>query len=282
MEPARRFVFNGHASALGGQLYKVRNKPAALVIEVDGASALGPTGGRSVATIPGREYADVVRFGGGRTRAEGLFDDPKKAFAVGSKGVQDELTSSTRVSAELHDLQIGRDPVVTIGLLRASLSGRSPDGSGEPSVVPDKDTTIEGVKVGDFGLTVTLNLRPFQKYDTRSKLVAAIDDTRQVKLLDRQLLMRGAAGARKSRLRLENRNLIYGTIVREIHWTRKPYPGAEIEGHGVTIPNFGRIVFGEIIITAESRRLTMARFQLGSPDDGYGDGADVGCNGSWA
>jgi len=34
------------------------------------------------------------------------------------------------------------------------------------------------------------------------------------------------------------------------------------------VPDFGKIYFGEMFIKGDSRRLTMVRFQLGSPDGG--------------
>jgi hypothetical protein len=58
------------------------------------------------------------------------------------------------------------------------------------------------------------------------------------------------------------------TIVKNISWDGTPHPTATIEGHVVRVPNFGRIYFGELFITAQSRRLIMVRLQLGSPDGG--------------
>ena len=56
--------------------------------------------------------------------------------------------------------------------------------------------------------------------------------------------------------------------MQEIRWDGAPHPTATIHGHVVHVPDFGKIYFGEMFITGDSRRLTMVRFQLGSPDGG--------------
>ena len=61
---------------------------------------------------------------------------------------------------------------------------------------------------------------------------------------------------------------VRSTIVQKIEWDGPKHPKAEIHGHVVVVPDFGKIYFGEMFIAAHSRRLTMVRFQLGSPDGG--------------
>ena len=46
------------------------------------------------------------------------------------------------------------------------------------------------------------------------------------------------------------------------------------------VPNFGRIYFGEMFISGDSRRLTMVRFQLGSDDGGEVTAAEGETNGT--
>jgi hypothetical protein len=75
---------------------------------------------------------------------------------------------------------------------------------------------------------------------------------------------------------------MHGTIVKSIKWAGKPYPGATIDGHVVTVPEFGRIFFGEVAVAKMSRRLTMLRFEFGSPFGGDAAIGDVQDNGSWS
>ncbi|HEX5107494.1 MAG TPA: hypothetical protein VFV95_03575 [Vicinamibacterales bacterium] len=284
MQLTRHFRFKGYASALSGLLYV----PRTTVIDLDcGSCALGVTGGRARAEVKSKSFGDAVRIASAATFAEGLFDDEKRARAVVShKGRQDELTTTTTVGADVREMSVGNNegPFLTVKRLRATLVSRSPDGSGEPRIVPAKETAIEGVAVDEYGLTITLNLPFFQTNDTRSKLMAAADDRKLSKAHRKSLAMdttvEGQPAEGPARL-ISSQDVLYTTIVREIKWTGKPFPGARIDEHTVIVPEFGRIFFGELLISAAERRLTMVRCELGSPLRGYVGGGDVGSNGSW-
>jgi len=276
----RRFVFRGNASAIAGQIFR----PKTIIVDVGcGASSLGVSGGRSQAQINGKAFDDIIKFGSAFTLAEGLFDDAKQAAAVTDhKGRQSDLTSTTTVTAETREVSVGVRPVVMLKRVRGTLVSRAPQGSGEPSIAPARDTTIQGVDIGGYGLAVDLNVGFFQKYDTRSKVLAAADDQ---KVLQKNAthFVAGALveGQRSGRGLIQRHGVLYTTIVRELRWEKKPYPGAKIDGHSVIVPDFGTVYFGELFIHSSERRLTMVRFELGSPIGGYADIGDVGSNGSY-
>jgi len=279
MDLTRRFVFRGSASAVAGQIYR----PKTIIVDVTGASALGVSGGRSQAQIPGRSFGDVIKFGSGYTLAEGLFDDPRQAAAVTDhKGRQSELTATTTVTGEAREISVGIKPVVTIKRVRGTLISRSARaGSGEPSIVPRRDTTIQGVLVAGHALTVNLNIGLFQKYDTLSKVRAAADDPKCMRGYGAQFASGATVeGQRPDRGALISRDgVIYATIVKELKWEGKPPGNARIDGHTVVVKDFGTVYFGELLIGKEERRLTMVRFELGSPVGGYCDFVDIGSNG---
>jgi hypothetical protein len=278
MDLTRRFVFRGNASAIAGQIFR----PKTIIVDVGcGASSLGVSGGRSQSQVTGKSFGDVIKFGSAFTLAEGLFDDQKRAAAVTDhKGKQSDLDSTTTVTAETREVSVGVKPIVAIKRVRGTLVSRAPRGSGEPSIVPARDTTIQGVDIGGFGLTVDLNVSFFQKYDTRSKVLAAADDP---KIFERNAthFVAGATveGQRSGRGLVQRYGVLYTTIVRELRWEKKPYPGAKIDGHSVIVPDFGTVYFGELLVHSSERRLTMARFELGSPEGGYADVGDVTSNG---
>jgi len=281
MDLTRRFVFRGNASAIAGQLYR----PKTIIVDVNGgASSLGVSGGRSQSKIDGASFGDIIKFGSAFTLAEGLFDDEKQAAAVTDhKGRQSQLTTTTTVTAETREISVGIKPVVTIKRVRGTLVSRSSvAGSGEPSIAPARDTTIQGVMVAGNALTVNLNIGLFQKYDTRSKVMAAADDLKSFKSYGSQFVI-GATieGVAPERPTLVSRDgVIYATIVKELKWEGKPPSNARIDGHSVIVKDFGTVYFGELLIDKEERRLTMVRFELGSPVGGYCDFVDVGSNGS--
>src|SRR5262245_54328441 len=180
MDLTRRFVFRGNASAIAGQIFR----PKTIIVDVaGGASSLGVSGGRSQSQIKGNSFGDIIKFGSAFTLAEGLFDDEKRAAAVTDhKGRQSELTSTTTVTADTREVSVGVKTLVTIKRVRGTLVSRSPvAGSGEPSITPARDTTIQGVVIAGHALAVNLNVGFFQKYDTRSKVLAAADDPKSFK-----------------------------------------------------------------------------------------------------
>jgi len=279
MELTRQFFFRGNASALSGQIYR----PKKVIVDMEGASSLGVSGGRSQAKIPGRAFDEVIRFGSAMTLAEGLYDDERLARAVTShKAEPQTLNATTNVVAELQDLSVGRQIVFKAERIRAALVSQSPQGSGEPSIAPAKGVAIQGVNIGGFGLDIVLNAPLFQKYDTRSKVAAAADDPKVMSKFGAHFCLNATIKGQARRPGLVVRNgIIYTTIVQSIKWTGKAFPGATIDGHIVTVPDFGRILFGELLIAGSERRLTMVRFELGSEWGGWADGGGVDTNGSF-
>jgi len=281
MELRRRFIFRGNAAAIGGRIVR----PTDLVIDSSTASSLTVAGGRSRAKAGATRFGQWISFGGATTSAEGLFDDVKQQIEVTHGRVaEDTLTTSTRVNADVTSLSVGDKPKLTIKHLHASLISRSPAASGEPAIGVGNDTTIEGAAVDGFGLTVTLAIPLFQRYDTQAKLLTAADDPQFIKRSGGHLLMKAPGKSKAAPLAstLQTYPTVYATIVRSIKWTDKPYPGATIEQHVVTVPNFGKIFFGELLVSGQSRRLTMLRLELGSPIGGAVACAEVENNGAWS
>jgi hypothetical protein len=282
MDLTRRFVFRGNASAIAGQIFR----PKTIIVDVNcGGSSLGVSGGRSQAQISGKSFGDIIKFGSAFTLAEGLFDDEKRAAAVTDhQGRQSQLSATTTVTAETRELSVGIKPAVTIKRLRGTLVSKSPTAaSGEPSIAPARDTTIQGVTIAGNALTVVLNLGFFQKYDTRSKVLAAADDP---KCFDGYAnhFVKGATvegqPVRSGGL-VSRDGIIYATIVKELKWEGKPPNNARIDGHSVIVKDFGTVYFGELLIRRSERRLTMVRFELGSPIGGYADSGDVVVSGDY-
>lgn len=290
MEFTRRFLFHGNAAAIGGRIVRHRtSKPIDLVIESTCESSLMPVGGRSHSTVNGKSYEGLVSFGAASTLAEGLFDNHRKAVQASyGRLPEDSMVATTRVSAEIHDVVVGTGPTLKVKLLRATLHSLSPLGSGQPSIRPiyaRKQTAIEAVFIDGHELVVDLNLPIFTKFDTQAKLLAAVDDPGFVKLHGHALFMRSGVDRRSpppaGRL-VKSHQQIHGTIVAKLKWRGRPFPGAHIDHNSVKIPRFGRIYFGEILISDRARRLTMMRVKLGSPIGGDLAFASTEPNGEWS
>jgi len=281
MELGRRFIFRGNAAAFGGRIVR----PDDIVLEMPGASSLPVTGGRSVSRIGRTQFKEFVSFDSAATFAEGLFDDRQAAIALSNHAVQeDALTTSTRVQAEIRKLVVGSKQRLTVERLAAELRAKSPAGSGEPRIIIG-DVMVEGVAIDGFKLRVELERGVFQRHDTHAKLLTAADDPDFVRRHGKHLFMtthfEGRPAPPPGRL-VPGCDTIYATIVRAIDWDGPPDPAAQIDHHSVVVKDFGKIFFGEILITSSSRRLTMMRLELGSDDGGTASGPDVDINGSWS
>ena len=282
MDLRRRFIFHGNAAAIGGRLVR----PTDVMIDSPVSSSLTVVGGRSQSEAGPTRFGEWVSFGSASTFAEGVFDDLKQQIEFSYHRVeQDTLTMTTRVRASVTELSVDETPKLTIKRVHAAITSTSPEGSGEPSIAIDKETTIEGAAIDGFPLVVELALPVFQRCDTRSKLLTAADDPEFVRTSGSCLFMTSPVGgvpAPPAGRLLRGNGTIYGTIVKSITWSAQPFQGATIDNNVVTVPNFGKIFFGELLITDHSRRLTMVRMELGSPSGGEVAVAEVDSNGTWS
>ena len=282
MELKRRFIFHGHAVAIGGRIFR----PEDVILDPRCASALAVTGGRTSSSLKAMRFGKYVRFASAETLAEGLFDKPKQVEALRSKSVGLEtLSTTTTVRAEVQGLVVGTDVLLQVKRVRGSLISKSPAAAdGETAIKLGNDTSIDGVTVGEHKLTIELNKTLFQEHDTFSKLKRAAGDSKFAQEHAVSLLGKATAVAGQPRGNglIEVRGTCYGTIVKSIRWRGKPYPGATIDEHTVHVPEFGRIYFGEILIKNDARRLTMMRLELGSPAGGDSAAGEVEDNGGWS
>jgi hypothetical protein len=283
MEYRRRQIFSAHASAFGGHIIR----PKDIVLEAPSASALTVVGGRSVGRIPATEFGDFFKIRSASTFAEGLFDDRKAFLALTNHQVEEQtLTATTRVRAEVNGLVIGDEPRLTIRKLRAALTGTTPLGSGQPSIRVDQDVVIEGVAIDKYRLIVELQPTTFQRLDTQAKLLVAADDPAFLTSGGDAVFLRTPidgqpAPPRTGRLIESSNGTIYATVVKSIKWDGKPFPDSEIDGNIVIVPEFGRIYFGELLISTHTRSLTMVRVTLGSHVGGYAAAGGVEDNIIW-
>jgi hypothetical protein len=194
------------------------------------------------------------------------------------------LTTTTRVAAEVRGVAVGLTPQLTAARVYAEMHSKSPGGSGETPIGVGPGTTIEGLAIDGHRLVVEFNTQVFERYNTRAKLLAAADDPHFVKEFGDQLHMHAGFEGRA----VPPGGLIVGceyvhaTIVRRVRWDGDPFPGSQIDQNLVVVPGVGRLYFGELLITATSRRLTMIRMELGSPAGGFVACATIENDGGWS
>lgn len=282
----RRFVFHGSACALSGRVY--RPLEIAGVIESPASSAISASGGLSRATLAKRKrIAPWLTVGSAETRAEGNFDNLKQAIEMTHHRVrEDSLTTTTRVAAGIAGLEIKlADPHpdhehdrpehrrchLTIAALKASLVSTNPTDAGGPPIRLGKETTVSGLAIDGYPVKVVLNHKLFQEASTYARFAEHARGSRSPAADGEAFFANVPASG----------GTIETTIVSELRWAKRRHPTATIEKHVITVPNFGKIHVGEMLISAEARRLTILRLVFGSHTGFHVSFGDVHTDGSW-
>jgi hypothetical protein len=187
----------------------------------------------------------------------------------------DAAPTETRVKSEVKGLVIlGR---VHVGRAAVGLISRSPKDKNQPEIHLEGNA-LEGVRIDDARLVVTLDEEFYRVCNTKKRLAEAHAEGLPSDRAHLLLPLDGSAGPATTFP--EANGTVKCTIVKEIQWDGPPHKTATIHGHVVRVPGFGKIYFGELYVTGESRRLTMVRFQLGSDDGGEVVAAEGETNGA--
>ena len=267
----RRYIFRGHASGVSAHI----RRPEDRLLPVQGCSSLPVTGGLSESNLGPQSLDKWVSFDAVSTSAHGDYVDAAVGVATTTGEVAfDAAPTETRVKSEVHGLAIlGR---VHVAHAAMGLTSQSAVGQEQP-VIRLEGNILEGVRIDDARLAITLAEDFYCECDTKDKLAAHHAAGLAPQHAGLLLPLDGTAGPATTFP--EAKGTVKCTIVRQIAWDGDPHPTATIHGHVVHVPNFGKIYFGEMFITGESRRLTMVRFQLGSDDGGEVTAAEGESNG---
>jgi hypothetical protein len=85
-----------------------------------------------------------------------------------------------------------------------------------------------------------------------------------------------AALKKSGRMAEESNGVILCSLAKSV---KVDCPGVDVHGHVITIPHFGKIYVGEVLAEPGYKRLSMLRFQLGSPQEGLLTVAEAASNG---
>jgi esterase/lipase superfamily enzyme len=158
---------------------------------------------------------------------------------------QEELLSTTKV--RLSDVVVaGR---LRVGRLEAgflSLRKGSELIAFRPYEIAYEDITLDGRRI-------LVDLEP--------TLIAASETFSAFERAHRRV-PRKSSDARLRNARVAEDGYLISSIVSRIHLSD---PSTSVQGHIIGVAGFGRIYFGEFIVSRVSRSLTMMRFELGSP-----------------
>lgn len=280
MKKPERFAYHGTATLLSGRI----QRPRQAWLNVGGASTLPANGGMSSATVRKQRFADIVGFQSGSTHAEGgahvhtgKGHGPAayRELTLRERAMNHDHTSHAHAGAEMSRFFVDGGRVrFTAKSLRAELTALCRCDEKEPSIGALDRAFFDGVAFGPHTLTVTVERAFFRKHDTHAKLCAVCTGAAQ------STAPRAVLARPKSRSRSGDSSILT-TIVKTLRWQGRPYPGSTIDGHSVSIPGFGQVFFGEMIVKASTRRLTMIRFVLDGTVTGHGGCCEVEAGGNW-
>lgn len=268
MTATRRFEYRGIASVLSGHVAA----PADASLDAGCASALPVNGGLSRAKIGRRTFGGVVTLAAASTHAQGD-TRPARRSPARSRKAGAEAPSQAHVGADVRGLRVGGGAVrLTATRVRAELTALCAPDAEQPSIGAMDGALFQGMAFGRYPFQVTIDRAFFRQYDTHAKLRAAAS------------ALPGSGGPHAARAAAAA-----GTpqapavlnIVKRIRWTTRPFPKATIDDNVVTIPGFGRVFFGELIVTGGTRRLTMLRFELDGAVALHGACCEVEAGGTW-
>jgi hypothetical protein len=293
-----RFLFKGGAVGFGGSIRKPRivhlPAEASVLLPVGGGVVSSASGGISL-TAPGQNARNspfVISFREARTEVRGEY--------VGTG-----LKTKTTVSAEIHDLRVlSQDPgptgpsrprrrhEVTIKKISVTMESRHDGKRGEQTRIKVIRPTLDGLEIdGRTPVKATFagTLMAKATYDDMKNAYEknATFRNRHDKLFKKGKKRRGPTDFPAIP---RDRGFAYCTIVHKLTGLPKApkadEPRLRVDQSGNSIPNeihlpgFGIIALGEFAVFEHERRLTMVRFQLGSPTEGVTSFGDLIIDGS--
>ncbi len=252
------YYFHGEASGVAARINSVGGRQVNLVSPVDGQSTLPTIGGVSRSSAGGSlaRFAEFFRYGQCETSAKGEL--------VGTGAAQQ---AETTVSASVADFHVLNQPApgerngvtsVEFEASRVAIAVKSIHGKGGQPDFLLQDATAEGMSIiiysaaGTESIPIQLEYFPFPLHSSGLRNIKGFPSTPV------------------------NNSMAEGSIVSAILRNGQRYPG-----HVLTEVGLGTIYFGETLIDANSRRITMIRIKMGSNVDGETSTAAVGPNGIW-
>ena len=272
----RVHYYYADASGLGGNIERPIKKP----IPVQAPLSLLPVGGHASAQAGGFDFEGIFSFKAAHTQVSGSFSEKSGGW-------------TTLASASVEGLNVS--DVLTADLVVAQISTDHPAVGYVPSV-SFVGTQFQNLKIAGRKVEPALNLNKLDQgsgaqYPTGShwrnpNLRAAVgkqyermtNASQQDGDKDRSFSewLANRYQWNGSDAKLDEKGAILCSLVDEVQGT---FSG-KTYGHVICVPDFGKIILGELIVEQNSYHLTMIRLELGSPTQGMQTCASITGGGS--
>jgi hypothetical protein len=254
MDMQPRFVARGNAVAFAGRVTRLGDREVNQLVDVPGNSAALPVTG-------GLARGETGRFA---LLHDHTWPHPLVAFQSGSTRAWDDGDKRTRVThvmATVDQLAIAGRFFVDRGAGYQRSTYRH--GADEPDITIG-DSALVGLRCDQHAIDVRWRTEIFNKASTYAALQKAWTRAKAGDALDRQILRAPGSTRRSSKTLPAMKGYVLVTVC-ELAWADKPHPEVTLDGHVIRWPGFGTVYVGEMLISHHQRRLTLLRFDLGSP-----------------
>ena len=235
-----RYHFHASGYALSAHFHR----PVDVPISAQASLALPIEGGQAHSGIEKFAIPRIAAFDAAQTHLSGSF--------------QDDSTATSSVTVVVEGLSIL--DFLTVDRMVTRLTGEHnlKQKNGETHIIA-LGSHFEGLKLGGVPVNVTLRHDLLLEAKTFADLKKGVKDDEK-----------------SGRIMIPGNEVLLFSLVDKIE---TDLPGAEIEGHTIEVPHFGKIALAEVFAGRATRTLTMLRFKLGSPDGGGGSGGGGSTNG---
>jgi hypothetical protein len=260
----RVHYYYADASGLGGNIERPIKKP----IPVQAPLSLLPVGGHASANAKGFDFEGIFSFKGAHTQVSGSRSEKSGGW-------------TTLASASVEGLNVS--DVVTADLVVAQISTDHPAVGYVPSI-SFVGTQFQNLKIAGRKVEVVLNLNklssgngahyPTEPHWRNQNLREAvgkqhermINASQQSGDQDKSFSewLKNRYQGNGSNDRLDEKGAVLCSLVDEVQGTSS----GKTYGHVICVPDFGKIILGELILEQNSYHLTMIRLELGSPTQG--------------
>lgn len=262
---AKTFFFHGQGVGLGG----VVTRPFQQLIDAKAAVSLPITGGKCSLGSGKHTVPDLKD-----PQCEGLphVVSIESALTDLSGTLDPDGVYRTRVSATVDGLNVGG--VVTADKVVVNLLTEHYPGEEEPRI-DVSGSTIVNLRVAGEPVPVELDCELFKEFNTHTGFKQRFDRDPAFRRNMRQRFLWGDLATDEvpeflrdqykytdSQKSLpESKGITPCSVVKSVTGSK----AFQAFRHVLVIPNFGKVFLGELLLQKNARRLTMMRFQLGSP-----------------
>jgi hypothetical protein len=273
----RRFLYHAHGSAIGGSI----TQPFKADIASSSATSLPIIGGFASAKEGAYQLKDVISYQSAHTYVSGI--------QTGDGAYNSVVTCVVEGLNILH--------VITADAIIGRVSSNHVDGQ-QPEIIP-MGSSFENLKIAGQPLQVDLNHDLFTQNPTHSALLShyesgskankgknapkarydwGLSSEKVPPALAKGMLMEPGADWSKSK----SNGVLHTSLIKQVRPVGTGNSAEELPyAYAIHIPHVGNLYLGELFSSADTKRLTMLRVELGSPFAGVVAAAEPVTNGSW-